>query len=122
MVARLVFGFMTVLLINGWIDHSNLGIIPQANVQTGYQMSWDDFDNMYEWVAEELFDVEEALPEQEGDNDDAGKINPYKISLATIDLQEITFFFFAHSDLTKTIYSFKICKGFTGTLTPPPNV
>lgn len=83
-IARKIFWLILILLVNGWVDYANASLkYVQSNIYTHDYLLQDDFDTLYEWVAESLFDVEDAIPEQEGDADDNGKISPAKILLAS---------------------------------------
>jgi hypothetical protein len=75
---------MLILLVNGWVDYANASLRDvRINLYTHSHLMEDDYDTLYEWVAESLFDVNEAIPEQEGDSDDTGKISPAKIVIAS---------------------------------------
>ena len=86
--ARTTFWVMLLLLANGWVDLANSSLRSNSWVRSYDAVVFDDFDTLYEWIAEELFDVEEATPEQENDPDDHGKNTTLKVTLAshTLDL------------------------------------
>ncbi len=120
--ARYIFGAMLVLLVNGWVDHANHSLRNVSWSQLYDAWAIDDFDTFYEWVAEDLFDVEDAIPEQESDSDNTGKMVNIKIFLSNkhVALSPLTlttqrgfeFFYILHQleNLPVSIWD------------PPPNV
>jgi hypothetical protein len=73
---------MLMLLVNGWVDGANASLRDSRIVHSAQnQLLEDDFDTFYEWIAESYSDIEDAVPEQKGDSDDTGKMNPVKIVL-----------------------------------------
>jgi hypothetical protein len=65
--------------VNGWVDYANHSLRYASWTTTYNAIAQDDFDTIYEWVAEDWFDLENAIPEQEGDSDNTGKIVDIKI-------------------------------------------
>ncbi len=107
--------------MNGWIDYSNYALKPMINSKTGQSIIFDDYDTLYEWVAEEICEVEEALPEQEGDNDDTGKINPNSVALENNRI-EFTITQILPSVSYKALrQTDQLSKGHFLQWTPPPN-
>jgi hypothetical protein len=81
-VAGMLFWLMLMLLVNGWVDGANASLRDSRFVDKAQnQLLEDDFDTFYEWIAESYFDIEDAVPEQNGDSDDTGKMNALKIVL-----------------------------------------
>ncbi len=81
-VAQYVFWAMLLLLVNGWVDFANHALSnKQYNLSTG-QIIFDDFDTCYEWIAEEMFGLEDAIPEEENGSDEQGSTQNLKITLA----------------------------------------
>jgi hypothetical protein len=70
---------MLLLLMNGWVDYANYALRNTGYFNTYNAVAIDDYDTLYEWIAEDVFGVEEAIPEQEGDADDSGKIVDIKL-------------------------------------------
>jgi hypothetical protein len=65
---------MLIILVNGWVDYANNALRNTSYFQAYDAIQIDDYDTLYEWIAEDVFGVEDAIPEQEGDADDSGKI------------------------------------------------
>jgi len=92
-VAKNIFWLMLILLVNGWVDYANASLRNTRITPAGQAyFLQDDFDTFYEWIAESFFDIEDAVPEQKGDSDDAGKINVAKIILVSerLNLQDFS--------------------------------
>jgi hypothetical protein len=85
-LSKLVFWVVLVLLTNGWVDYANQSLRGNSWTKAYDAVTLDDFDTFYEWIAEEIFDVDNAIPEQEGDSDHSGKIVDVKIALPAICL------------------------------------
>lgn len=121
-MARLLLGPILLLLINGWIDFANYSLLPYSHSQTGQSVEFDDYDTMYEWVAEEIFEIEEAQPEQEGETDYTGKINPYKVTLDEYTAEYKIRRFNGSVSLVSYIAHNQLSKGYGGQWVPPPIV
>jgi hypothetical protein len=81
-VAQYVFWAMLLLLVNGWVDFANHALTNKQYSLSSSQFIFDDFDTCYEWIAEEIFGVENAIPEEENGSDEQGSTQNLKITLA----------------------------------------
>jgi hypothetical protein len=120
--AKCIFVAVLILLVNGWVDFANHSLRNVSWTHTYAAVVLDDYDTFYEWVAEDLFNIEDAIPEQEGDSDDTGKVVDIKVyfvhkQVALSPLPVITkgdpeFFYLLHQlkNLPVSIWD------------PPPNV
>lgn len=61
------------MLVNLWVDVNDWAFTTTTDANGTSVASYDDFDSLYEWVAEELFAMDEATPENEGSADDNGE-------------------------------------------------
>lgn len=78
-VSKTVFWAVLILLVNGWVDYANHSLRNPSWTKSYDSVLQDDYDTFYEWIAEELLDIENSIPEQDGDKDDTGKIVDLKI-------------------------------------------
>jgi hypothetical protein len=120
-IARFVFWILLLLLVNGWIDYANQSLRNNNWALQYDSISIDDYDTIYEWVAEELFDVENAVPEQKGDTDDPGKVVDLKIISMALHLGT-DFLFTIKINQEPILYTIAQCKNPSFSIwVPPPN-
>lgn len=121
-VAQYVFWAMLLLLVNGWVDFANHALTNKQYSLSSGQFVFDDFDTCYEWIAEEVFGVEDAIPEEENGSDEQGSTQNPKITLVCnefIDVEEIpTCYEIEYGDLILNKIPFPFIAGWVH----PPNV
>ena len=119
--AKGVFWLVLALLVNGWVDFANHSLRGSSWLKANDAIVADDYDTLYEWIAEEWFDVEQAIPEQEQDADDNAKSPTVKLTLAchhvSIEIPGIGNLIFHHTFSRLERYN----PPHLGLWAPPPN-
>lgn len=117
-----VFWVVLLLLINGWVDFASNFLTNKQYNPLGNQIVFDDIDSCYEWIAEEIFGIENAIPEGENGSDEQGSTHNIKITLAyneNIELDQIPAYFESeYGDLILSAIPFPFIAGWV----QPPNV
>jgi hypothetical protein len=70
------------MLVNLWVDVSDWAFAQAQHNDGVFKTTYDDFDSLYEWVAEALFALEDATPENDEspDTNSEGKVLKTKIT------------------------------------------
>jgi hypothetical protein len=79
---KILLWVVLVMLVNLWVDVNDWAFAQAQHNDGVAKTTYDDFDSLYEWVAEALFALEDATPENDEspDNNGEGKVLITKIT------------------------------------------
>ncbi len=82
LLGKLIFPVCLLLLVNGWVDFSFSSYPTNAVSTSSFHEPFDDYDSFYEWMAETCYDLEDAIPEGDSDEEVPEEKKSFKNQIA----------------------------------------